>query len=99
MMLSYDRDPVVSEKLESLLSQTESLLFVNSQASFVYLTSSEVAHNVYFLTITQLGKYLPDWKPPHAELNTSIAQYVRECFEGECQMGIRSAFAQRSRLI
>ncbi|KAJ2959934.1 hypothetical protein NQZ79_g4638 [Umbelopsis isabellina] len=99
MMLSYDRDPVVSERLESLLSQTESLLFVNSQASFVNLTSSEVAYNVYFLTVTRLGKYLPDWKPPHVELDTLIAQYVRECLEGDCHMGIRSAFAQRSRLI
>jgi hypothetical protein len=98
MMLSNDRDPV-SERLESLLSQTESLLFVNSQASFVCLSASEVAYNVYFLTLTRLGKYLPDWNPPHVDLDTLIAQYVRECLEGECQMAVRTAFAQRSRLI
>jgi hypothetical protein len=99
MMLADGRDPWISEKLEDLLSQSESLLFVSSQAALISLSSHDVAQNLFAMTANQLGRYLTDWKPPGVALDKLMAQYVRECKEADSHVVVRSAFAQRSRLI
>ncbi|CAO3660808.1 unnamed protein product [Umbelopsis vinacea] len=78
MMLADGRDPWISEKLEDLLSQSESLLFVSSQAALISLSSHDVAQNLFAMTANQLGRYLTDWKPPGVALDKLMAQYVRE---------------------
>lgn len=98
-MLAYDRDPLISDKLEGHLSQSESLLFVGSQAAFISLSCSDVARDLFSMTINELGRYLTDWKPPGVAQDALMAQYVKECKERDGRIAVRSAFAQRSRLI
>jgi hypothetical protein len=100
MMVKNNRNPYIVDDLTNLLSEEESLLFVNSQSAYISLLNNNVAQQLYSITVHGLGRYITNWKPADStDLDSLVAQYVRECQEADGHICVRSAFAQRSRLI
>lgn len=100
MMLNNNMNPYIVDELESLLSEAETLLFVNSQSAFISMVNNNVANHLFSITVHGLGRYLTDWKPNDTnDLDSFVAQYARECQEADGYISIRSVFAQRSRLL
>ncbi|KAI8581265.1 hypothetical protein K450DRAFT_233921 [Umbelopsis ramanniana AG] len=100
MMLNNNIDPYIADELDNLLSETETLLFVNSQSAFISLVNQNVSQHLFSVTVHGLGRYITDWKPNDTtDLDSLVAQYVRECQEAEGHISVRSVFAQRSRLL
>ena len=100
MMLNNNMDPYIVDELDSLLSEAETLLFVNSQSAFISMVNNNVANHLFSITVHGLGRYLTDWKPDDTtDLDSLVAQYARECQEADGYISVRSVFAQRSRLL
>jgi hypothetical protein len=100
MMLNNNMDPYIVDELDSLLSEAETLLFVNSQSAFISLVNQTVSQHLFSITVHGLGRYITDWKPDDTtDLDSLVAQYVRECQEADGHISVRSVFAQRSRLL